>query len=205
MNYPADQLKKAILPLREKIINHKVYSAIKDLEDVRIFMQYHVFAVWDFMSLLKILQINLTCVSVPWFPKGLADTRYLINEIVAGEESDIDSNSARKSHFELYLEAMEQCGADTSQIVHFTETLKNTGNFNSAYTQANVPHEARSFVDATFRIINSGKDYLQSAVFTFGRGRFNSWHVCFFDKRYSCKISGQHFYFQILSRKAYRS
>jgi hypothetical protein len=164
-----EKIKKAIEPLRQEIINHKVYSAIKDIEDLKVFMQYHVYAVWDFMSLLKTLQKNLTCTSVPWFPKGTADTRYLINEIVVGEESDVDLNGIRKSHFELYLDAMKQCGADATKIEVFTDILKNTGNFNLAYSSSETPKEAIDFVDFTFKVIESGKDYLQSAVFTFGR------------------------------------
>ena len=104
MTTQIEKIKKTIEPLRQEIINHKVYSAIKDIEDLKVFMQFHVYAVWDFMSLLKTLQSNLTCTSVPWFPKGTADTRFLINEIVVGEESDIDLNGIRKSHFELYLD-----------------------------------------------------------------------------------------------------
>jgi hypothetical protein len=132
-------------------------------------MQYHIFAVWDFMSLLKALQNNLTCTSVPWFPKGSADTRYLINEIVAGEESDIDSYGNRKSHFELYLDAMHQCGADTFQIEKFIAVLKKTGDLNLAFASSETPEQARDFVDFTFNIIDSDKDYLQAAIFTFGR------------------------------------
>jgi hypothetical protein len=132
-------------------------------------MQYHVYAVWDFMSLLKTLQNNLTCTTAPWFPKGSADTRYLINEIVVGEESDVDSFGNRKSHFELYLEAMQQCGADSTQIKTFLEALKNSGNFEAAFNSSETAVEARDFVNFTFEIINSGKDYLQSAIFTFGR------------------------------------
>ena len=169
MTAQIEKINKTIEPLRQEIINHKVYSAIKDIDDLKVFMQFHVYAVWDFMSLLKTLQGNLTCTSVPWFPKGNADTRYLINEIVVGEESDVDLNGIRKSHFELYLDAMKQCGADTSKIEVFTAVLKNTGDFNSAYLSSETPKEAKDFVDFTFKIIESGKDYLQSAIFTFGR------------------------------------
>ncbi|KQC00309.1 DUF3050 domain-containing protein [Pedobacter sp. Hv1] len=169
MSAQLEQIQKAIAPLRAQIINHKVYGAIKEIEDLKIFMQYHIYAVWDFMSLLKSLQQNLTCTSVPWFPTGSADTRYLINEIVAGEESDVDSYGVRKSHFELYLDAMLQCGADTTSIEKFIATLKETGNFNTAFQLAEVPTAAREFVDFTFQVINSNKSHLQSAVFTFGR------------------------------------
>lgn len=169
MNEQLDKIKKATEPLRQQIINHKVYSAIKDIDDLKVFMQYHVFAVWDFMSLLKALQNNLTCTSIPWFPKGSADTRYLINEIVVGEESDIDSFGKRKSHFELYLDAMKQCGANTSQIEEFITVLKTTSDLNAAFTTSETPKEARDFVNFTFKTIGSNKEYLQSAVFTFGR------------------------------------
>ena len=169
MNQEIEKIRKSIEPLRQEIINHPVHSAIKDIDDLRIFMQYHVYAVWDFMSLLKTLQNNLTCTSVPWFPKGSADTRHLINEIVVGEEADIDLNGIRKSHFELYIDAMKQCGADYSKIEGFTEILKNTNDFSTAYKNSGTPKEAKEFVDFTFEIIKSNKDYLQSAIFTFGR------------------------------------
>lgn len=169
MNLHIERLQKRIEPLREQIIHHPVYASITDIEDLKIFMQYHVFAVWDFMSLLKSLQNNLTCTSVPWFPVGSADTRHLINEIVVGEESDVDLNGIRKSHFELYLDAMQQCGADTEAIRQFTSTLQKTGDFAAAYTISGTPKAARDFVDFTFSTINSGKAYLQAAIFTFGR------------------------------------
>ena len=169
MNKQIEKLQQAIEPLRNEIIHHKVYTVIDDIEDLQIFMQYHVFAVWDFMSLLKSLQNNLTCTAVPWFPKGDAGTRHLINEIVVGEESDIDGFGNRKSHFELYLDAMRQCGASVSQIETFADVLQNTGNFNVAFESSGTPAPARDFVDFTFKIITSNKSYLQAAIFTFGR------------------------------------
>jgi len=169
MNSHITRIQQVIEPLRQEIINHKVYSVINDLDDLKVFMQYHVYAVWDFMSLLKSLQINLTCTTTPWFPVGNANTRYLINEIVAGEESDVDGEGIRKSHYEMYLEAMEQCGADTTVIAQFIAALKETGSLGEAYGIANVPQEAREFMDFTFKVIDGKASHLQSAAFTFGR------------------------------------
>jgi hypothetical protein len=169
MNERIAALQARIEPLRAQIINHKVYSLITDIDDLKLFMQYHVYAVWDFMSLLKSLQNRLTCTSVPWFPKGSADTRYLINEIVVGEEADVDLAGQRKSHFELYLDAMQQCGADSEPIRKFTNQLQKTGDFAAAFATSATPQAAREFVDFTFEVIGSQKDYLQAAVFTFGR------------------------------------
>lgn len=169
MNKHIERIQVAIEPLRQQIVNHPVYGVIERVEDLRLFMQYHIFAVWDFMSLLKALQNNLTCTSVPWFPTGNAATRHLINEIVVGEESDVDEHGQRKSHFELYLEAMEQCGANTTSINQFIASLKADGNFGKAYEESNAPEAARHFVDFTFGIINSQQAYLQAGIFTFGR------------------------------------
>ena len=162
-------IKESISPLVDEIVQHKLYSSIEDIEDMRVFMQYHVYAVWDFMSLLKSLQKNLTCVDVPWFPVGNADTRYLINEIVTGEESDVDINGIRKSHFEMYLEAMEQCGADTASIKTFINYLQRGESLVDSFKAAKTPAAAQEFVKFTFEIITSNKTYLQSAIFTYGR------------------------------------
>lgn len=169
MNKQVLKIKEAIEPLRQEIISHEVYSSIRSIEDLQIFMQYHVYAVWDFMSLLKSLQRNLTCVDVPWFPIGSADTRYLINEIVIGEESDVDENGNRISHFELYLKGMAQSGVDTTAIEKFIATLRTQKDLKQAFAKAQTPIEAQSFVNFTFDIINSGKTHLQAAIFTFGR------------------------------------
>ncbi|MBC6111092.1 DUF3050 domain-containing protein [Pedobacter fastidiosus] len=163
------KIQQNIEPLRQQIINHKVYSAISELEDLQIFMEHHIFAVWDFMSLLKALQINLTCTTLPWFPVGDAVTRQLINEIVAGEESDVDADGNIKSHFELYLDAMKQCGADTEPINNFLHSLQKGRDFDMAFELAQVPAAAKDFVNSTFETINSNKTHLQAASFTFGR------------------------------------
>ncbi|MGZ3872213.1 MAG: DUF3050 domain-containing protein [Mucilaginibacter sp.] len=169
MNWQIQKLQQAIEPLRQEIINHKVYSSISNIDDLGVFMSHHIYAVWDFMSLLKALQQNLTCTTVPWFPAGSANTRYLINEIVTGEESDVDSDGNRKSHYEMYLDAMQQCGAEPTVFLSFISALKNTGDLAAAFNAAEVPATVRQFVEHTFAVIGSGQPWLQAAVFTFGR------------------------------------
>jgi hypothetical protein len=169
MNKYIEQLQANIEPLRQEIINHKVYTLINDIEDLQIFMQHHIYAVWDFMSLLKALQNNLTCTQVPWTPKGSAETRYLINEIVVGEECDVDLDGNRRSHFELYLNAMEQCGANTNQINAFIEKILRNVSVQDSLSQTTTSVGISQFVNGTFDVIHSNKAYLQAAVFTFGR------------------------------------
>ncbi|PJJ84390.1 DUF3050 domain-containing protein [Mucilaginibacter auburnensis] len=169
MQHQIDTLKAEIAPLRQQLIDHKVYSSITKSEHLQVFMEHHVFAVWDFMSLLKSLQQKLTCVKVPWVPVQNSNTCYLINEIVAGEESDVDRHGNRISHFQLYLQAMQQAGCDTSPINGLIEQLSNGKSVSEALTGADVPQAASTFVQQTFDVIKTGKDYLEAAVFTFGR------------------------------------
>jgi len=169
MNDQISKLQQAIAPYRAQLINHPVYNAINSLEDLYVFMEHHIYAVWDFMSLLKALQLNLTCTQVPWFPVGSADTRYLINEIVAGEESDVDETGKRLSHYEMYLDAMTQCGASTTGFERFITVLQTTNDLDTALTAAQTSDEVKSFVNYTFDVINAGKTHMQAAAFTYGR------------------------------------
>lgn len=163
------RLKTEIEPLRQQLINHQVYQSIQSLDDLKVFMEHHVFAVWDFMSLLKGLQQHLTCVETPWYPKGSANTRYLINEIVAGEESDVDQYGKRVSHFELYIEAMHQAGCDASNITNFISQISNHITINESLKNAQVSKSAEAFVNNTFKTINTNQAHILAAVFTFGR------------------------------------
>jgi hypothetical protein len=169
MNTAIDQIQQDIYLSRQAIINHPVYAVIKDLEAISIFMEHHIYAVWDFMSLLKSLQINLTCTRTPWFPVGSATTRSLINEIVAGEESDVDQAGVKMSHYEMYLEAMQQCGANTKPFEAFIQALQSGKSRAEAYELAQTPAAARDFVDFTFDLIDHQAVHQQASAFTFGR------------------------------------
>lgn len=163
------QLKSAIEPVRNNLLAHTVYSQIQDLHGLQRFSETHVFAVWDFMSLLKSLQIGLTSVTLPWVPVGNADTRYLINEIVLGEESDVDEAGNRISHFELYLKAMQQMGASTNVIETIIAQINAGTKVEDAIEAALLPKQVKDFLQFTFDISFNAPLHVKAAVFTFGR------------------------------------
>jgi hypothetical protein len=164
-----DALVAAIAPERRKLIAHPVYTRIRSADHLRIFMQHHVFPVWDFMSLLKALQAGLSCVSVPWVPVGDPNTRRLINDIVMTEETDEDGLGGFISHFELYLEAMREVDADTAPIDDFIARIVRGEDLTSALDGCSAPHGSREFVRSTFGVIDSGQLHRIAACFTFCR------------------------------------
>jgi hypothetical protein len=155
--------------LMEKLKGHKLYEGLKSLEDVKTFTEHHVFAVWDFMSLLKSLQTMLTCTKTPWMPKGNSNTARFINEIVLGEETDVDSDGNYRSHFEMYLDAMEDIGADTTQIRVFLKLVEEGLSVEKALDRLGVNGAIKDFVGYTFEVIDTGKDHMIAAAFTHGR------------------------------------
>lgn len=155
--------------LMEELTSHKLYEGLKTLEDVKKFTEYHVFAVWDFMSLLKALQTSLTCTKTPWTPKGNTNTARFINEIVLGEETDVDAYGNYKSHFEMYMDAMEDIGANTNQIREFIDLIEEGQTPQEALDGAGVNDAVKEFVGFTFEIIETGKDHLIASAFTHGR------------------------------------
>jgi hypothetical protein len=132
-------------------------------------MEHHVFAVWDFMSLVKSLQAELTCIQVPWLPKGNPAIRALINEIILGEESDIDQNGKACSHFELYLDAMREADCNVENINSFIQDIQSGISVEQALQSGRIPKAASDFVHHTFSVIKTGKPHIIAAVFTFGR------------------------------------
>ncbi len=123
MNPKILELNKKIQPYKDDVVNHYLYRRLNSIKDVAILMEHHIYAVWDFMSLLKNLQSILACTSSPWKPIGDGKIRQLINNIVLEEESDIGQDGNPSSHYEMYLDAMQECGADTSNIKKFVANV----------------------------------------------------------------------------------
>jgi len=162
MNKNIQHINTQIAEYKKDVVNHPLYNQLNTIDDVQKLMEIHVYAVWDFMSLLKGLQIELTCTTLPWKPVGDTKIRRLINSIVLEEESDVDSAGNPSSHYEMYLEAMKECGANTNEIDKFVNSV-------SDLNLPKVNTAIDSFLATTFDILNSGEAHKIASAFTFGR------------------------------------
>ncbi|MCK5809769.1 MAG: DUF3050 domain-containing protein [Cocleimonas sp.] len=162
-------IEKELVSLRHQLLTHALYQNINSIEDLQIFMESHVFAVWDFMSLLKSLQMHLTMTSIPWIPKGDPLLRRFINEIVLAEESDLTVLNIPMSHFEMYVEAMSEVGAKTSKIEMLIEHFLKNKEYNKINAKIFPSQASKAFTDFTFQVIATNKPHLIASSFTFGR------------------------------------
>jgi hypothetical protein len=162
-----ERLEQAVSDSRGRVVSHPLYASLTTQAAIVTFMEHHVFAVWDFMSLLKSLQRSLTCVEVPWVPSGPTGSRRLINDIVLVEESD-ELDGGFISHFELYVEGMAEAGANTSGINSFVSQIRDGVSVEKALLET-APACAADFVRATWDLIEGAPVHGRAAAFAFGR------------------------------------
>ena len=162
---------QAIEVERSHLLTHPVYALLRGPEEVNLFLRHHVWAVWDFMSLLKALQARLTCVRVPWVPAALPFAARLINEIVLGEETDADGKGGHASHFELYLEAMQEAGADIGPINRFVSRVAGGSPWSQALREGagEIPQAAQKFVTHHLQLAETGSLAAVAGAFTLAR------------------------------------
>lgn len=166
---PLARIDARLVPLRGRLLAHPVYDAIRDLAGLTTFMEHHVFAVWDFMSLLKTLQRQFTTITVPWTPPADPISARMINEIVLGEETDLDDEQRPQSHFDLYRGAMTEAGASLDGAESLLRAIRAGNTLEQALADPALPPAAAEFVRHTFHIIDSGDVPTIVSAFAFGR------------------------------------
>ena len=156
--------------LRQRLDSHPIYGALQTLDDLRVFMRHHVYSVWDFMSLIKYLQHAVAPARWPWTPGPDAGVARFINELVLEEETDQapPGSAGFASHFELYLGAMSEIGADAAQMQGFIDAVRRQG-LAAALATAGVPEPALRFTRVTFGFIDSGRPHAVAAALALGR------------------------------------
>ncbi len=164
-----DFLASERVQLKAQLLQHPLFSALQNQAQLCQFMQAHVFAVWDFMSLVKRLQREFCASELPWLPPQDPKAARLINEIVLGEESDADGQGGFISHFELYREAMRDIGADTQAIDAFVKDLQRGRPVLEALDAASVLPSVKQFTRLTLAIAQEGQLEEVLGFFFFGR------------------------------------
>jgi hypothetical protein len=160
---------KEISNYLDSLNSHPVYESIKTLEDLQVFMEHHIYSVWDFMSLIKYLQGIVAPTNHPWTPRGDGDVRRFINELVLEEECDeLPGTEHFISHFELYQMAMKEVGASTSGIEKFILALESE-KVGDALENEFVPKPSREFSKLNFKFINDFKPHLVASSLALGR------------------------------------
>jgi hypothetical protein len=163
-----DALRAAIGPVRDELLNHALYANVNTLPRLRGFMRYHVFAVWDFMCLAKRLQRDLTSLDVLWLPPARPALARFINSIVVAEESDVDPEHRAASHFDLYVQGMQEVGASPAEALRFVALLRAGRDVTSSLALC-APAAAQTFVAHTLATVREGTTVEVLASFLFGR------------------------------------
>lgn len=156
--------------LRLRLEAHPIYASVRTLDDLRTFMQHHVYSVWDFMSLIKFLQHEVAPARWPWTPRGDASVQRFINELVLEEETDIalPGQDGFTSHFVLYLAAMREIGADADAPARFVD-LAGAQGIDAALASGLAPAPSARFTRSTFDFLASGKPHEVAAALCEGK------------------------------------
>jgi hypothetical protein len=163
-----DPASREVVSLADAVRGHSVFSQLRTLQHIRLFMEHHVWCVWDFMSLLKSIQAEVAPITVPWKVPEDCESARLVNEIVVGEEGDDGPDGAPISHFELYMRGMRAAGANTGAMDRFLEGMAAGASWSEALTRAEPPKASVNFVRTTLEIARASVPE-RVAAFTVGR------------------------------------
>ena len=169
MSRTISEISDSLTPMREQLINHPIYRQMSELRHVQLFMEHHVYAVWDFMSLLKALQRKFGCFEVPWTPSANPAAVRLLNEIAVCEESDDDGRGGYSSHFAMYRNAMMAAGASTVSIDQLVDYATRFPGQRPDFNCLDISDSVSLFMSSTFDVIKRNDTIEMAATFLYGR------------------------------------
>ncbi|WP_081210590.1 DUF3050 domain-containing protein [Salegentibacter sediminis] len=149
--------------------NYPIHHYINNKQQLQVFMEHQVFAVWANMSLLNSLKEEFTKTTNPWLPIGDPDLRYLINKIILQEESARNYSGNHQSKFEIYLDAMAATGANTENITNFLRHVSHGTDIFLIIAASKMPIRIKRFIKTIFDIISEGKSHKIATAFVYSQ------------------------------------
>lgn len=121
------------------LANHKLYERVNDELSLRLFMEHHVICVWSYNFLLREIHQELVGLIHPLNSQSQKEAIRLVSEMILEEELEEQQDGSLLSHFEIYLEAMQDLGANISPIVSFFDLQDSGQNWQTALKHARFP------------------------------------------------------------------
>ena len=115
----SQKLIKLIEAKTQKLSHHEVYSKVTSRAQISCFMSYHIFAVWNFIKLLKSLQIKTSIALRSQALECSGETRDLIGKIVFAEESELYPYGQPTEYFAVYLGAISELEVNSNFLWTF--------------------------------------------------------------------------------------
>lgn len=149
--------------------NHSIHQHINTKQQLQMYMEHQVFAVWANMSLLNYLKEEFTKTTNPWLPIGDPELRFLINKTNLQEETAKNYFGAHQSEFEIYLDAMASTGANTENITNFLRHVSHGTDIFLIIAASKLPLCIKQFIKTVFDIISEDKPHKIAAAFVYSR------------------------------------
>jgi len=175
------KIQNRVAGLREQLERHQLHRTLEDIGDVRHFMEVHVFGIWNFQCLMNSLLSGES-------GKHQSRVDALVNEMKRQFDKDTNEVGATMSRFDMYVQAMQQLGADTKHIFSFATMLQacedvksfskspsdgwygsRTQCVQASLLSCGAPRGALEHCVQTSRLIDTGEKHKVAASLAFGR------------------------------------
>ena len=175
--YSFYNFQNATTPYKIMLFNNKLFEQTFETSKVKIFMDSHVFAIWDYLTILKALQRKLASKNIRLLDQDVPDLPFLINQIVINEEIEEESSQEYLSAlgvYQLYINTMKEIGADINPITNFVESIKNEKYWKDALKETKslyryLPITTYDYLEHNLSVVDYAKIHELAGVFFFGR------------------------------------
>ncbi|MEQ8473298.1 MAG: DUF3050 domain-containing protein [Marinoscillum sp.] len=147
----------ALLQTVNNVVQHPVFKKLNSLDNVIKYSEFQIWCVWDFMSILKCAQNFIFNNDILWSPPSNPNAGSAFYKLIESEETDLgfrNDKLNRASHFQSFILAMNQMGADTSGINNFLKFIQSGNSLEEALNKSSASEKTQEFLITNNQLIN---------------------------------------------------